>query len=83
QEMSEITAQVLEKQLSSIQYIIQSDKWIKQNQLAGIQQAIQESFSAIPLPLERLTQFDNCKVHYQRCLQWLQQGKALIEQENE
>lgn len=83
QEMSEITAQVLEKQLSSIQDIIQSDKWIKQNQLAGIQQAIQESFSAIPLPLERLAQFDNCKVHYQRCLQWLQQGKALIAQENE
>lgn len=83
QEMSEITAQVLEKQLSSIQDIIQSDKWIKQNQLAGIQQAIQESFSAIPLPLERLAQFDNCKVHYQRCLQWLQQGKALIVQENE
>ncbi|SUC19003.1 DNA helicase IV [Proteus mirabilis] len=83
QEMSEITAQVLEKQLSSIQDIIQSDKWIKQNQLAGIQQAIQESFSALPLPLERLAQFDNCKVHYQRCLQWLQQGKALIAQENE
>ncbi|HEK0728827.1 TPA: DNA helicase IV [Proteus mirabilis] len=82
QEMSEITAQVLEKQLSSIQDITQSDKWIKQSQLAGIQQAIQESFSAVPLPLERLPQFDNCKVHYQRCLQWLQQGNALIAQEN-
>ncbi|MFS3860441.1 DNA helicase IV [Proteus mirabilis] len=82
QEMSEITAQVLEKQLSAIQDITQSDKWIKQSQLAGIQQAIQESFSAVPLPLERLPQFDNCKVHYQRCLQWLQQGNALIAQEN-
>ncbi len=82
QEMSEITAQVLEKQLSAIQDITQSDKWIKQSQLAGIQQAIQESFSAVPLPLERLPQFDNCKAHYQRCLQWLQQGNVLIAQEN-
>lgn len=55
----------------------------KTNQLAAIQQAIQESFSLFLFLWNDLLQFDNCKVHYQRCLQWLQQGKALIAQENE
>ncbi|OAT47478.1 DNA helicase IV [Proteus hauseri ATCC 700826] len=82
QEMSEISAQVLEKQIRFINDVINLNQWIKRSRLKDIQQAIQESFSAIPLPLERLIQFDNCRELYQRCLQWLQQGDTLIDEEN-
>ncbi|MEQ4923935.1 DNA helicase IV [Proteus hauseri] len=82
QEMSEISAQVLEKQIRSISDAINLNQWIKHSRLSEIQHAIQDSFSAIPLPLKRLTQFDNCRDLYQRCLQWLQQGETLIEEEN-
>lgn len=82
QEMSEISAQVLEKELHNIAEMTQSNKWIKQSNLSEIQQSIKESFSAIPLPLERLTQFDNCQALYQQCLEWLKQGESLINKEN-
>lgn len=82
QEMSEISAQVLEKELHNIAEMTQSNKWIKQSNLSEIQQSIKESFSAIPLPLERLTQFDNCQALYQQCLEWLKQGELLINKEN-
>lgn len=82
QEMSEISAQVLEKQIRFINDVINLNQWIKRSRLKDIQQAIQDSFSAIPLPLERLIQFDNCRELYQRCLQWLQQGDTLIDEEN-
>ena len=82
QEMSEISAQVLEKQLRIINETINLNQWIKRSRLSDIQHSIQESFSAIPLPIERLAQFDNCRDLYQRCLKWLQQGENLIEEEN-
>ncbi|WP_193014233.1 MULTISPECIES: DNA helicase IV [Gammaproteobacteria] len=81
-EMSEISAQVLEKQLQNIAEITQSNKWIKQSHLSEIQQSIKESFSALPLPLERLTQFDHCQALYHQCLEWLKQGDQLINKEN-
>lgn len=82
QEMSEISAQVLEKQIRTINDIIRADHWIKKSNLKHIQQSINDSFSAIPLPIERLSQFENCKTDYQYCLQWLNQGDKLISQEN-
>ena len=81
-EMSEISAQVLEKQLHNINEITQSNRWIKQSKLIEIQKSIKESFSAIPLPLERLIQFDNCQALYLQCLEWLKQGETLINKEN-
>lgn len=82
QEMSEISAQVLEKQLAFINGIINKNHWIKKSRLRDIQQSIKESLSAIPLPIERLAQFENCRSDYQYCLQWLQQGELLITEEN-
>lgn len=82
QEMSDISAQVLEEEKNHIQTMLQADKWIKHSLLTDIQTKIKESFSAIPLPLERLSQFNHCQPLYDYCLEWLSRGHSLISSQN-
>ena len=74
--MSEVSAGVLQQQVAQIQRIEQQDKWFKKSELGKLQQQIHEAFSALPMPVARLDEFDNCRVDYHLCLQWLQQGCA-------
>ena len=72
--MSEVSAGVLQQQVAQIQRIEQQDKWFKKSELGKLQQQIHEAFSALPMPVARLDEFDNCRVDYHLCLQWLQQA---------
>lgn len=82
-EMSEVSAGVLQQQVGHIQRIEQQDKWFKKSDLDKLQQQIRLSFDAIPMPIIRLDEFDNCRKDYQLCLQWLQQhGLRSVEQRN-
>ena len=80
--MSEVSAGVLQQQVAQIQRIEQQDKWFKKSELGKLQQQIHEAFSALPMPVARLDEFDNCRVDYHLCLQWLQQGLRRVEQRN-
>ncbi|KTL60990.1 DNA helicase IV [Photorhabdus laumondii subsp. laumondii] len=82
QEMSDISANVLTAQVSEINRIGQQNRWLKKADLLQLQQQIQATFQALPLPLQRLEQFDHCRDGYQICLRWLENGEKCVEKIN-
>lgn len=81
-EMSEVSAGVLHRQIENLTRIQQQDSWFKRSRLAEVQQQIHGAFEAIPVPVERLTAFENCRDDYQTCLRWLKQGAQSVTQRN-
>ncbi|MGV7961778.1 DNA helicase IV [Photorhabdus tasmaniensis] len=82
QEMSDVSADVLTAQVNEINKIEQQDHWFKKADLFQLQQRIQAVFQALPLPLQRLEQFDNCRDEYRICLRWLENGEKSVEKIN-
>lgn len=83
EEMSEVSAGVLRQQAEKIARIEQQDKWFKSSELAAVQKSIAESFTAVPVPVERLHEFNNCREDYELCLRWLRQGKESVVSRNQ
>ncbi|WP_313079263.1 DNA helicase IV [Atlantibacter sp.] len=83
QEMSEIAASVLSEQCQHIAGLTQRNRWLKRQDIEGIQQAIRAAFSALPLPLSRLTEFDNCRDAYLECNSWLTNVEKRRQQANQ
>lgn len=83
QEMSEIAASVLDEQCQRIAALTRRNKWLKRQDIEGIQQAIRAAFSALPLPLSRLTEFDNCRDAYLECNSWLTNVEKRRQQANQ
>lgn len=81
-EMSDVSAGVLQQQVEHIQRNERQDKWFKRSELVKLQQQIRQSLDALPLPVMRLNEFDNCRENYQQCLQWQQHGLRSIERRN-
>ncbi|MBD2810627.1 DNA helicase IV [Xenorhabdus sp. Vera] len=82
-DMSNVSADVLAAQINDINTVEQQDRWLKTADLASLQQQIQETFQALPLPLQRIEQFGNCRDDYQSCLNWLDNGKKAIQTMNQ
>nr|WP_153880183.1 DNA helicase IV [Citrobacter freundii] len=83
QEMSEVAATVLQEQLETIAARTHENKWLTRNQTAGLQQQIRRAFAALPLPVERLEEFDNCRESIRQCQAWLQDIEACRLQHNQ
>ncbi|MBK4783401.1 MAG: DNA helicase IV [Pantoea sp. Pent] len=81
-EMSEISAQVLSALQQEIVAFTGQDRWLKRSELAAVKDTITRQFSALPLPLVRLEEFDNCRTLWRFCQQWLEQGESAIRQRN-
>lgn len=73
-EMSEIAAQVLQEQYEEITRRTQQEKWFRRSDLESLQQNVRVAFAALPLPLERLENFDNCREAWLNCKAWLEKG---------
>ncbi|KMJ45972.1 DNA helicase IV [Xenorhabdus khoisanae] len=82
-DMSDVSADVLAAQMNEIHKIGQQDRWLKIAELTSLQQQIQETFQALPLPLQRIAQFENCREDYQICLDWLYEGEKTIQTMNQ
>ncbi|WP_413734431.1 DNA helicase IV [Sodalis sp. RH21] len=82
-EMSAICATVLSQQVTAVEQMTSRDGWFQLSELAALQESIREAFGALPLPLSRLEEFDACRDPYRRCLQWLEQGPALVADRNQ
>jgi DNA helicase-4 len=82
-EMSEVSAEVLQQQVDRIRQIEQQDKWFKRAELSNLQQQIRQSFGALPMPVVRLDEFENCRESYHLCLQWLKSGLRSVAQRNQ
>jgi len=83
QEMSDVSAGVLQEQVQKIVRIEQQDKWFKASELVSLQQGIKDAFDALPIPVERLTDFEHCRDDYQTCLKWLTQGLQSVKLRNQ
>jgi len=82
-EMSEIASAVLNDQCQQIAALTQNNKWLKRQDIQGIQQSVRNALSALPLPLSRLTEFDNCREAYLECNSWLTNVEKRRQQANE
>lgn len=82
EEMSLVAADVLAKQVDQLHEIEQQDRWLKRGDITGFQTAIRNTFSAQPLPAERLREFENCRESYETCLRWLENNDSRREQRN-
>ncbi|MBK4716285.1 MULTISPECIES: DNA helicase IV [Tenebrionibacter/Tenebrionicola group] len=75
-EMSEVAAGVLNSLQAELGLAATSEKWLNRAQLQALQERIRGLAAALPLPTERLTQFDNCRDAWQACLEWLDNAEA-------
>ncbi|PIF22620.1 DNA helicase IV [Candidatus Pantoea floridensis] len=81
-EMSDVSAEVLVALEQEIHAFIQQDRWLKRSELNTVKESIMRQFSALPLPLARIAEFDNCRDRWHFCQQWLDQGETAIRQRN-
>lgn len=81
-EMSEVAAQVLQQQYAEITRRVQQEKWFKRSDMQALQQNVRAAFSALPLPLARLDEFENCREFWFHCKAWLEQGDTRRNQRN-
>ncbi|MGE4799062.1 DNA helicase IV [Yersinia hibernica] len=83
EEMCLVCAAVLHKQVELIKRIEQQDKWFKRSELNQLQASIREAFTSLPMPVQRLTEFESCRADYELCLRWLQQGNRSVDHRNQ
>lgn len=82
-EMSEVSARVLDEQVAELQAAEAQNRWLKRSELQDLQKGIRDALAAVPLPEARLRDFSACAAHYQLCLDWLERGKSQLHQRNE
>lgn len=70
-EMSQVAEQVLQQVLADIAQSQEQKKWLTRAQTAGMQQRIQQALTALPLPVSRLDEFENCREPWRKCKAWL------------
>ncbi len=83
QEMSEVAAGVLHEQLDLIAARTGQNAWLTREQTTGLQQQILRAFAALPLPVNRLEEFDNCLDALRQCQAWLKDIEACRLQHNQ
>ena len=76
QEMSDVAAGVLQQQLEAIATRTSENKWLTREQTSGLQQQIRRAFAALPLPINRLEEFENCREALRQCQAWLKDIEA-------
>ncbi|WP_227731078.1 DNA helicase IV [Yersinia proxima] len=83
EEMSRVCVDVLHKQIELIKRIEQQDKWFKRSELTQVQASIHEAFTSLPMPVQRLIEFDSCRADYELCLRWLEHGNRSVDRRNQ
>lgn len=82
-EMSQVSAHVLTELVNSIEQLTQQDHWLTLHQLAEIKDKISQKFSSLPMPLARISLFENCAAQYQECQNWLRNSQECRKQIND
>lgn len=76
QQMSEVAARVLQEQLMHIQQRSQSSHWISYRDVSDLSEQMHKAFSALPLPVARLAEFEHCRISWQQCNYWIEQAQV-------
>ncbi|MEE3661864.1 DNA helicase IV [Brenneria sp. g21c3] len=74
EEMSLVSAEVLQKQADEIHALEQQDGWFDRKALLQLQENIGNTLASLPLPVTRLDEFAICRDNYQLCREWLDRG---------
>jgi len=82
QQMSEVAAGVLHDLASTLRLTGQQDSWLQKRDICHWQQKIQEAVDALPLPVSRLNEFENCRDVWHFCQQWLHNSESQRQQHN-
>lgn len=82
-EMSEVAASVLTTQLALIEGRVEPTKWLTRQQINGLQTQLQQALAALPVPVSRLNEFDNCRQLWQQCQAWLDDAQGRRAQHNQ
>ncbi|MFU0445743.1 DNA helicase IV [Pseudocitrobacter faecalis] len=83
QEMSDISAGVLQQLLAEIVDNNDADKWLTRQQTSTIRQRILHALEGLPVPVSRLNSFDNCREAWQQCQAWLNDVEASRQAHNQ
>ncbi|MEO3989170.1 DNA helicase IV [Pseudocitrobacter cyperus] len=83
QEMSEISAGVLQQLLAEIAANNDAEKWLTRQQTADIRQRILHALEGLPVPVSRLDSFDNCRDAWQQCKAWMNDVEASRQAHNQ
>ncbi|WP_058913140.1 DNA helicase IV [Entomohabitans teleogrylli] len=75
EEMSIISASVLQEQLDAISHLTSGERWFKREDVEQLQARLREALIALPLPHQRMTSFDNCRENWLLCQSWLAEGE--------
>lgn len=70
-QMSEVAAGVLQETVETLSSGMKASRWLTRQQTTGLQDRIRSAFAALPLPLARLDEFDNCREAWRQCQSWL------------
>ncbi len=81
--MSQVSACVLTELVNSIEQLTQQDRWLTLRHLSEIKDKISQNFSSLPMPLARISLYENCAVQYHECLNWLNSGQECRKQIND
>ncbi|KGD73597.1 DNA helicase IV [Tatumella morbirosei] len=71
QQMAEVCYQVLSELQHYLLSQVQRDSWLTRSDIRGFREKIEQKFSALPLPHERIPEFDQCQPLWLFCQSWL------------
>ncbi|MTD40489.1 DNA helicase IV [Erwinia sp. CPCC 100877] len=74
EEMSTVAAEVLRQTLDEVAEC-DAERWLKRGEMQELQKKIRDAFRALPLPPERMEEFDNCRELWHQCQAWLEEGE--------
>ena len=81
-EMRAVCVEVLTQLRQRVDDFGAQDRWILRSELQALRAEIDKQFAALPLPLARLDEFNDCREPYRACLRWLEQGEVALRQRN-
>ncbi len=82
EEMSRISAEELTRAMMQIQQTEQEDRWLCRSDVDSLCKQLEDIFAALPLPHQRIVQFDNCASQWLFCQQWYQKGELQRQSRN-
>ncbi|SFM90922.1 DNA helicase-4 [Izhakiella capsodis] len=82
EEMSKVSVGVLADALSDINDLEQQSRWINRSDIVSLRQRLDGFFAGLPLPHQRISQFENCAQQWAYCQDWYHQAEEKRQQRN-
>ncbi|OON40820.1 DNA helicase IV [Izhakiella australiensis] len=82
EEMSVVSAAVLSDAVSVIDDLEQQSRWLKRSDITSLRQQLDGLFAGLPLPHQRVSQFENCAQQWAYCQRWYHQADEQRQRRN-